>query len=155
MKNNVDLGIMFTDTTTYAFIYTFLSELKLNILYINVNNDFEIYMRVDSGNYSDYLAAFLKDSSVAWDMKSYPLSYPDLSTYILVRFNNEYSYQSSQHALKLINSLHGLTVIEVFASISDAGIEVPEEQEQEWIKILQSYPFVSKVELPTAPPQPI
>jgi hypothetical protein len=71
-----------------------------------------------------------------------------------VTFKNYYSYQTSQNALKLINSLHGLTVLEVFAFISDAGIEVPKGQEQEWIRILKAYPFVTEVDLPV-PAQPV
>jgi hypothetical protein len=154
-RNCVGLFIEFTDTTTYAFISTFLSELQLNAQYINADSLFEIYMRVDSGNVSDYLSIFSNDSLVTSAIKAWPISsYPDSSTYILVTFKNHYSYQTSQNALKLINSLHGLTVLEVFAFISDAGIEVPKGQEQEWIRILKAYPFVTEVDLPV-PAQPV
>ena len=144
----IDLGIIFTDTTNIDFMYSFLNGLHVKYSNINYGKTFEIYMRVDSGNYSDYLSAFLKDSSVASDMQGNSLYFPDTSKYILVTFKDYYSNQSNHNALNLINSTGKLTVLNTFVPLRDAEITVLTTQEKIWIDSLKTFSFIKQINLP-------
>ncbi|HVN47606.1 MAG TPA: hypothetical protein VMU30_02175 [Bacteroidota bacterium] len=145
------LRLYFADTTSLSFMFSFLDTLNVPFEHVYCDPTFELYMKVDSGNYTDDLAAFLKDSSVAWDMKSYPL-YTDSAnssgTFILVKFKDYYTVASNQRAVALAASIGGLRILEALVPSRDADILIPKFQEQAWINRLKQYPWIKEVEPP-------
>ena len=140
--NNI-LMVYFSDTTTYSFISSFINSLNLKAMYIIADSNFQMELQVDSGYVSDYVTILSNDSLVIRADSVSAIT----GKFIYVKFNGNYSVQSSQYAKSLINSLYGLTFIQ-FIIQRQAVIELPDNDVQKWIDSLKTYPFVGKVILP-------
>jgi hypothetical protein len=135
-----EVSVSFIDTLNYNFIRSFINELNVSVISISADSAFEMQIRIDSGSVNKYIELFSNDSSVIWAAQGSSYPYDSPNPFIMVRFKGSYSIQ---YAFDLIRSIPGLTWIKTWYSEKYALLKVPIGQEQHWINILKTYPFVT------------
>lgn len=136
----------FVDSVNYPFILSFINGLSLRPININADSSFSMWIQVDSGRVSDFLARLQRDSAIVWaDQGGYPMDDGDLQkAYLLAHFQGTVTVE---YALALIRSIPGISWKKTLLSSRTAVVGVPVGQETRWVDSLKTFSFVRWAEL--------
>jgi hypothetical protein len=136
----------FVDSVKYYFILSFINGLNLTPMNIDADSSFGVWIQVDSGKVSDFLARLQRDSAIAWaDQRGYPMGDGDpQKEYLLAHFRGTVTVD---YALALIHSIPGISWKMTLLSPPSAVVRVPIGQEARWIDSLKTFSFVRWADL--------
>ena len=129
--------IVFDDTCSYDFILTFISNFD-SILVEEISLGSVFYLYADSADKNYWHNFFETDTTIKY------ISIYTSSDSLIIRVESTGEKSTAEEQLKF-SSIRNLELIKLKVLPKTVYIEVPDNTENEWIEIFESYPFISSV----------
>lgn len=139
-----EVVVGFVDTVNYAFVRSFISDMKLTEIPMYRDTSFYCWIQVDSGTADQYIESLQKFSAIHWAVEeNFDRGDPSKS-YIFARFRDTVRIED---ALTLIRSIKGISWKQTEWNPIFVLLSVKPGQENLWIKRFKTYPFIRSAQL--------